>query len=115
MKTLWKQKHGRAHETSLWYAIKFALGSVWLSLLFEPRDLYVGVYWTRPENVAWCTRIDIYVVLIPMLPLKIAYRRGSSVQVRGNFSRLITAERYKLDCKLYGEDHAARRWYGDFA
>ncbi len=51
------------------------LGFLRVSLLAEPRDLWVGVYWnvTRPACTA-CTRhwtLDVYVCVIPMLPIKV--------------------------------------------
>lgn len=34
--------------------------------LFEPRDIWVGVYWKR-----FPAALDVYVCLLPMLPLNI--------------------------------------------
>jgi hypothetical protein len=34
-------------------------------LLFEPRDLWVGIYWNRPVRRA----LQVYVCIVPMLPL----------------------------------------------
>jgi len=42
---------------------------VWL--LFEPRDLWIGVYWTVD-----CTHGHIYVTLIPTLPVLFTWVRG---------------------------------------
>jgi hypothetical protein len=111
VRVIWEQRRGRASATTLWHCVKAAVGSVWLSWLFEPRDLWVGVHWNRPENVAWHTRIDVYVCVIPMLPLKIAFRRGSREQIRGNFNRFVKEQRYKIECRIYGEDATFARWY----
>lgn len=37
-----------------------------IRIVFEPRDLWVGVYWDRQ----WFALV-VYICLIPMLPLKI--------------------------------------------
>lgn len=37
-----------------------------LSVLFEPRDLWVGVYWTK---TVWT--FTVYICIIPMLPIKL--------------------------------------------
>lgn len=42
--------------------------SMWL--LFEPRDLWVGIYWKLD-----CTHGYIYVCMVPMLPLQITWVR----------------------------------------
>jgi hypothetical protein len=44
---------------------------VTISLGFEPRDLWVGVYWTLAEH-----GLDIYVCILPMLPIRFRYERG---------------------------------------
>lgn len=44
-----------------------------VSVKFEPRDLWVGVYWNR-----WCKALcytDIFICLVPCLPIKITKRR----------------------------------------
>lgn len=56
----------------------------WPKLLFEPRDLWVGIYWNRQstlvferdfkygsEIIIW----DVYICLVPMLPLRLMWRR----------------------------------------
>ncbi len=45
-------------------------------ILWEPRDLWVGVFWDKdssyPNHGAY---LDIYICLIPMLPLYIVLHR----------------------------------------
>lgn len=40
------------------------------SILFEPRDLWIGVFWDRKPG-----ELRIYVCLVPMLPLLLTFRR----------------------------------------
>jgi hypothetical protein len=47
-----------------------------IRLLFEPRDVWVGVFWTRlrfydPPRRRW----DVYVCLVPMLPIRFRWWR----------------------------------------
>ncbi len=35
-------------------------------VIFEPRDIWVGVYWKR-----WPKAVEFYVCLVPMVPLRI--------------------------------------------
>jgi hypothetical protein len=41
-----------------------------MKLLFEPRDLWVGVYWDRKPFFTQADVITIYVVLIPTIVLR---------------------------------------------
>ena len=41
-----------------------------VQIKFEPRDLWVGVYWERRFGF-----LNIYVCLLPMLPIKLSFRR----------------------------------------
>jgi len=45
-----------------------------IKLEFEPRDCWIGVYWAVREvhTVPW--QIDIYICLLPMLPIHITFR-----------------------------------------
>lgn len=70
MTSLWKSKSGRAHHCSPLNG----LPSVWLELLFEPRDLWFGIHWKRADKIGWKHHVDIYVCVVPMLPLKIMLR-----------------------------------------
>lgn len=47
-------------------------------LLWEPRDLWVGAYWDfkQPVPCEECTEhwtLDVYVCLIPVLPLRLRW------------------------------------------
>jgi hypothetical protein len=45
---------------------------------FEPRDLWVGVYWSRDEYGSrnWRTRrLRVFVCIIPMLPIVFTFER----------------------------------------
>lgn len=47
------------------------------SLLFEPRDLWVGVYW----DTYWETgrkKLTVYLTVVPMLPIRITATVGHS-------------------------------------
>lgn len=39
---------------------------------FEPRDLWVGVYWDRRHHPP---ELDVYVCLVPCFPLHVRFRR----------------------------------------
>lgn len=51
-------------------------------VLFEPRDVWIGVYWT-PKKITrffqderrWrdCRDYEVYICLVPMLPIKIRW------------------------------------------
>lgn len=48
------------------------VGKVSVALLFEVRDLWVGVYWTKESEVSSRpVRWQIYIGVIPMLPIQI--------------------------------------------
>lgn len=39
-----------------------------VSLKFEPRDLWIGVYWNRPY---W--GLEVYICIVPCLPIKLTW------------------------------------------
>ena len=45
-------------------------------LLFEPRDLWVGIHWRThySDRPGWL--LEVYVCIIPMLPLRFWIKRG---------------------------------------
>jgi hypothetical protein len=52
----------------------WAHGPGWeLRFGFEPRDLWVGVYWTRSESGGM---LDVYVCLLPAFPVHLCYWSG---------------------------------------
>jgi hypothetical protein len=55
------------HRAGYWWAV---------ALLWEPRDLWVGVYW----NTWWeCGEqwVDLYVCPVPLLPIRISFITGA--------------------------------------
>lgn len=43
-----------------------------IKLLWDPRDLWLGVYWTKPSAYA----LAVYVCLLPCLPIRIHHLRA---------------------------------------
>jgi hypothetical protein len=46
---------------------------VWKGPYFEPRDLWIGVYW-RYERLSTIWRLDVYVCLVPCFPVRMTWR-----------------------------------------
>jgi hypothetical protein len=48
----------------------------YVRIFFEPRDIWIGVYWNfMPKTKgAFISHRDIYVCLIPCLPIQFMYR-----------------------------------------
>lgn len=38
-------------------------------MTFEPRDLWVGLYWKRDRNFVGAETLTVYVCLVPMFPI----------------------------------------------
>lgn len=47
----------------------------WWTLLWEPRDLWLGIYWDRPKGTGWSRALDVYVCVVPCLPVKLTFRQ----------------------------------------
>lgn len=45
-----------------------------VELRFEPRDLWIGLYWTRTP----CGDPELFVCLLPLLPVRIGVSRSPS-------------------------------------
>ena len=43
-----------------------------ISLRFEPRDMWAGIYWNRQGGLAF----DVFICIIPMFPIMIRWWRG---------------------------------------
>ena len=43
--------------------------------LFEPRDLWVGVYWNFVRD-DWKRQLDVYICVVPMLPVRLRFQWG---------------------------------------
>lgn len=59
----------------LWYR---ATENFSIALLFEPRDLWIGLYWDRIEWV-WGTNTTIYIGIIPMFPIRVSWENPRAV------------------------------------
>jgi len=42
--------------------------------LFEPRDLWLGVYWKRWPKASWPKAIEFYICFLPCLPLRLYFQ-----------------------------------------
>jgi hypothetical protein len=49
------------------------LPRLWWQIIWEPRDLWIGVYWDRPD-IQWRHCLDVYICVLPCLPLKLSMR-----------------------------------------
>jgi hypothetical protein len=56
-----------------------------ISIKFEPRDIWIGVFWDRsyelnnsPVGLYTQYYLDIYICIIPLLPIKIRSKIGKS-------------------------------------
>lgn len=47
-------------------------------LEFEPRDLWVGLYWEK-RNIGELKRYDYYICVVPMLPIHVVYTRWNRI------------------------------------
>lgn len=47
-----------------------------IRLKFEPRDLWIGIYWDRPPRTyCWTVRLDVYACLVPCFPVHLRFHR----------------------------------------
>lgn len=52
-----------------------------LTVKFEPRDLWVGIYWDwsprhEPDDIYDYSELKIYVCIVPMLPIRLTLTWG---------------------------------------
>lgn len=43
---------------------------------FEPRDLWIGVYW-KTYNEGWSKMLNVYICILPMLPICLTFEMES--------------------------------------
>lgn len=52
-------------------------GDVNIRLKFEPRDIWIGVYWNYRRSVESRSRwLDVYICILPLVPIHIAITWG---------------------------------------
>ena len=44
-----------------------------ISILFEPRDLWIGVYWDRHVSKCPGWNVVFFVCIVPMFPIKVEW------------------------------------------
>lgn len=53
-----------------------------VSIYFEPRDIWIGVYWTKqytfeqPIDGQAVEFLYVYICIVPMLPIRLKWRLG---------------------------------------
>lgn len=59
---------------------------MWPKIKFEPRDLWVGVYWTRSSRTTTLDKdwqhYTVYVCVIPCFPIIFAVKRSIPISVK---------------------------------
>jgi hypothetical protein len=55
-----------------------AFGPIWVRVLFEPRDLWLGIYVPKPHWEMGCKIRGVYICMIPCVPIHVTwgYERG---------------------------------------
>ena len=46
-------------------------GKRW-AILFDPRDVWIGVYWNKAVHAPW-NELTVWICIIPMLPIQITH------------------------------------------
>lgn len=45
-----------------------------IKIYFEPRDIWVGVYWSRSQSLTQLVDIlRVYICIVPMLPIRLTW------------------------------------------
>lgn len=48
-----------------------------ITVKFEPRDIWIGVYWNLSKSIESAYRkLDVYVCILPMLPIRLRFEWG---------------------------------------
>lgn len=42
-----------------------------LSFYFEPRDLWIGIYWNKEKRIPY--DLDVYICIVPCLPIRLTW------------------------------------------
>jgi hypothetical protein len=72
----WTLKHGPriyGKELQLFRLLK-PKEKLSVKILWEPRDLWIGLYWTT--NNEWATSRIFFICLLPCLPIRIHWKRS---------------------------------------
>jgi hypothetical protein len=47
-----------------------------ISVYFEPRDIWIGIYWTRKTDTAkLMEEFYVYICILPMIPIRLVWQR----------------------------------------
>jgi hypothetical protein len=103
---------GRAQRFTLGYCLRSIFGHCWVSLEFEPRDIWIGMFVKDLDmRPVWRHATDIYICVVPLLPIVIRFRHQGRIGVKLNFRYWRREARYRLECRIFGEDATWQRWY----
>lgn len=48
---------------------------------FEPRDLWIGVYWDR-KKIGTLSQLNLYICIVPVFPIHLTYIFGKLPELR---------------------------------
>ena len=51
------------------------IAALTLRLEFKPQDCWIGVFWRTTPKANWMQRIDVWICVVPMLPMHISWLR----------------------------------------
>ncbi len=50
-----------------------SIGKFWVKPLWEPRDVWIGVYVKEPYWEGWSKRQQVYVCILPFVPILVEW------------------------------------------